>query len=73
MVPHPEHFAEGIDPDVCVPPVVHRDVKIIPEFCSSILQNGHFILEVFLNQELTDEILSFGKCSSENFRCKSSE
>ena len=47
--------------------------KIIPEFCSSILQNGHFILEVFLNQELTDEILSFGKCSSENFRCKSSE
>ena len=32
MVPHPEHFAEGVDPDVCVPPVVHREVEIIPEF-----------------------------------------
>ena len=32
MVPHPHHAAEGVGPDVRVPPVVHRDVEIIPEF-----------------------------------------
>ena len=32
MVPQPDHAAEGVDPDVRVPPVVHRDVEIIPKF-----------------------------------------